>query len=69
MAEDVHPEIAAALAKLAKHNAAAVGDADAALDWLTHEQGLTALTQERVQDFCWYQLPMKWLISYDEKVR
>ena len=69
MAEDVDPEIAAALAKLAQQDAGSAGNAEAALEWITGELGLAAITQEHVQNFCWYQLPMKWLISHDEKLR
>ena len=45
------------------------GNSEAALEWITGELGLAAITQEHVQNFCWYQLPMKWLISHDEKLR
>jgi hypothetical protein len=69
MAEDVDSEIAAALAKLAQQDAGSVGNAEAALEWIAGEQGLVAITQEHVQNFCWYQLPMKWLISHEEKLR
>ena len=69
MAEDVDPEIAAALAKLAERDAGSVGNAEAALDWIVGELGVAAITQEHVQNFCWYQLPMKWLISHEEKLR
>ena len=68
MAEDVDPEIAAALAKLARQDAESVGNAEAALDWIAGELGVAAITQEHVQNFCWYQLPMKWLISHEEKL-
>ena len=68
MAEDVDPEIAAALAKLAQQDAESVGNAEAALDWIAGELGVAAITQEHVQNFCWYQLPMKWLISHEEKL-
>lgn len=67
--DDVDPEIAAALAKLAQQDAASAQHAAAALRWITGEQGLASLTQERVQNFCWYQLPLKWLIDHDEMVR
>jgi hypothetical protein len=69
MAEDADPEIAAALAKLAQQDAASVGNAEAALEWIAGELGLAAITQEHVQNFCWYQLPMKWLISHEDKLR
>jgi hypothetical protein len=69
MAEDVDSEIAAALAKLAQQDAGSVSNAEAALEWIAGELGLAAITQEHVQNFCWYQLPMKWLISHEEKLR
>jgi hypothetical protein len=69
MAEDANPEIAAALAKLAQQDAASAGNAEAALEWIAGELGLAAITQQHVQNFCWYQLPMKWLISHEEKLR
>jgi hypothetical protein len=69
MPEDESPEIAAALATLAEHNTAAAHDACAALQWIAGDQGLALITQERVQDFCWYELPMKWFINFDEKLR
>lgn len=69
MAEDVDSEIAAALAKLAQQDAGSVGNAEAALEWIAGDLGLVAITQEHVQNFCWYQLPMKWLISHEEKLR
>jgi hypothetical protein len=69
MPEDVEPEIAAALAKLAQQDAESASNADAALEWIVGELGLAAITQEQVQNFCWYQLPMKWLISHEEKLR
>jgi hypothetical protein len=69
MAEDENPEIAAALATLAEQNSAAAHDACAALQWITGDQGLALITQERIQDFCWYELPMKWFINLDEKLR
>jgi hypothetical protein len=69
MVEDENPEIAAALAKLAKQDTAAADDACAALQWIAGDQGLALITQERIQDFCWYELPMKWLIPLDQKLR
>ncbi len=58
MAMDVNPEIAAALAKLAEQDAAAADDAQAALEWIAGDQGLALITQESIQNFCWYQLPV-----------
>ncbi len=69
MADDDDPEISAALAKLAEVDPASAEDAEAALRWIAGEQGVAAITQEGVQTFCWYQLPMKWLDSDDEKHR
>ena len=69
MDEGGNPNIAAALAKLAERDSAAADDAGGALDWIAGDQGLAFVTQERVQNFCWYQLPMKWLISPGEKLR
>jgi hypothetical protein len=67
--EETAPEVAAALEKLAQDDAAAATAAEPALRWLAGAVGLAALTQERVQSFCWYQLPMKWLTSFDDKLR
>jgi hypothetical protein len=69
MAEDENPEIAAVLATLAEQNTAAAHDACAALQWIAGDQGLEMITQERIQDFCWYELPTKWFINFDEKLR
>jgi len=66
---DENPEIAAALAKLAEQDAVAAEDARAALEWIAGEQGLALITQERIQNFCWYQLPVKWLIGIEGKLR
>ncbi len=69
MADHDDPEISAALKKLAELDASSAEDAEAALRWIAGEEGLAAITQEGVQTFCWYQLPMKWLDSEDEKLR
>src|SRR4051794_34096873 len=53
--------IADAIAKLEIEDREAARDAEAALDWLTAGEGLEVLTQERLQHFLWYGLPMKWL--------
>jgi hypothetical protein len=55
------PVIAAAIAALAAEDTEVAEDAKAALEWLTAGEGIGVLTQERLQDFLWYQLPMKWL--------
>jgi len=69
MTEDEDQEIVAALAKLAGQDAAAADDARAALEWIAGEQGLAFITQARIQNFCWYDLPVKWFVDLDEKVR
>jgi len=69
MTEDEDQEIVAALAKLAGQDAAAADDARAALEWIAGEQDLAFITQARIQNFCWYDLPVKWFVDLDEKVR
>jgi hypothetical protein len=69
MTEDEDQEIVAALAKLAEQDAAAADDARAALEWIAGEQDLAFITQARIQNFCWYDLPVKWFVDLDEKVR
>jgi hypothetical protein len=69
MAETEDQEITAALAGLAEQDAGAADDAGAALEWIAADQGLRLVTQERIQTFCWYELPVKWLTSLDHKVR
>ena len=61
--------VTAALAHLEAEDAAAAQDAEAALEWLTAGEGLEMLTQERVQTFLWYGLPMKWLTDTDHHRR
>jgi hypothetical protein len=68
MADDDDPEISAALAKLAELDPSSAKDAEAALRWIAGDDGLAAITQEGVQTFCWYQLPMKWLDGDDKKL-
>jgi hypothetical protein len=67
MAED--EEIAAALAKLAVQDEAVAEDARAALEWIAGERGRAFITQERIQGFCWYELPVKWFVDLGEKLR
>jgi len=69
MADDEHPEIRAALALLAVEDSAAADDAQAALEWIAGEQGLELVTQHQVQDFCWYELPIKWMTGLDDHAR
>lgn len=61
--------IAEAIEKLAAENPEAAQDAAAALDWLTAGEGVSVLTQERLQHFLWYGLPMKWLTDTDHHRR
>ncbi|MPZ89578.1 MAG: hypothetical protein GEU81_16245 [Nitriliruptorales bacterium] len=60
---------AEALTKLAAEDVEAARDAEAAIAWLTAGEGLGVLTQERVQTFLWYGLPMKWLTDTDHHRR
>jgi hypothetical protein len=69
MADDEDPEIAPVMAKLAAQDAAAAEDARAALEWIAGDQGLALITQQRIQNFCWYDLPVKWLVDLDDKLR
>jgi hypothetical protein len=69
MAEDEDPEIAPVLAKLAGQDEAAAEDARAALEWIAGDQGLALITQQRIQNFCWYELPVKWFVDLDDRLR
>jgi hypothetical protein len=59
IADDKDPEIAAVLAKLVGQDAAAAEDAQVALEWIAGDQGRAAITQQRIQNFCWYDLPLR----------
>lgn len=63
------PLIAEALAKLEAEDVKAARDADAALQSLTWGEGVSVITQERLQNFLWYRLPMKWLTDTDHHRR
>ena len=63
------PLIAEALAKLKAEDAEAARDAEAAFGSLTWGEGLSVITQERLQQFLWYGLPMKWLTDTDHHRR
>jgi hypothetical protein len=69
MAEDEDPEIAAVLAELAGQDAAAAEDARSALEWIAGDHSLAFLTQLRIQNFCWYELPVKWFVDLEERLR
>ncbi|MBW3643526.1 MAG: hypothetical protein KY447_11490 [Actinobacteria bacterium] len=68
MAED-DSFITEALAKLEAEDVEAARDAGAAINSLTWGQGLSVITQERLQHFLWYGLPMKWLTDTDHHRR
>jgi len=63
------PAIRATIAQLEADDPGGAGDAEAALDWLTGGENLELLTQERLQQFLWYFLPMKWLTDTDHHRR
>lgn len=69
MADDERREIGAALALLAVEDPAAADDAQAALEWIAGDLGPELVTQHRVQNFCWYELPMKWMTGQDDHER
>jgi hypothetical protein len=54
------PYLGAALAELQAEDPAAAGEAEAALHSLTNGEGVEAITQERLQRFLWYELPVEW---------
>ncbi len=66
---DEDPLVGEALAKLEIEDPGAAREAEAAIEWLTGGEGLGMLTQERVQTFLWYGLPMKWLTDTDHHRR
>ncbi len=57
------PAIAATLARLDTIDPSAASDARAALEWLIGDRGLGALSRYGVQQFCWYELPFKWIVD------
>jgi hypothetical protein len=69
MAEVKNEEITAALLLLAAEDSQASEDARAALDWICGEEGLTLITQERIQDFCWRELPDNWMSLQEDYER
>lgn len=56
-------EIVDALARLSVVDAVAAHDARVALDWLVGDDGMQGLSQLALQQFCWYELPFKWLVE------
>jgi hypothetical protein len=65
---DDDAQVIGLLAKLADDDPGAARNALAALDWMTGDHDLTVLTQERIQSFLWYELPLKWMTEPEEKV-
>jgi hypothetical protein len=55
--------IGEALARLSVVDAVAAHDARVALEWLVGDDGLEGLNQLALQQFCWYELPFKWLVE------
>jgi hypothetical protein len=60
MSEDESREIATAVASLARDNAGMAGDAAATLSWITCGESPASISQERIQNFCWQDLPVHW---------
>jgi hypothetical protein len=67
--DDEDAAVAHAIAKLEAEDAGAARDADAALESLMWGEGLEVITQEWLQHFLWYGLPMKWLTDADHHRR
>jgi hypothetical protein len=55
--------ITTALARLEAVDPGAALDARAALDWLVGEGSLESLCRFGLQQFCWYELPFKWIVA------
>jgi len=66
---DLHPTLAKAVTTLRARDAAMGPDAEAALGWLAGEEGPAAISQDVLQYFLWYQLPVKWLTGTDHHRR
>jgi hypothetical protein len=57
--------IAGALARLRAEDERLGGDAEAALNSLTWDEGLETITQYGLQAFLWYELPRKWMTDLE----
>lgn len=69
MTDDVdNPLIESAILELSLRDAAQAGLAEEALGALTWGEGAQSLTQDRVQRFLWYELPLKWAIPLREQL-
>ena len=60
--------IATALLDLSVDDEGVARQAEAALGSLTWGQGIEAITQDRIQHFLWYELPLKWITSLDDRL-
>ena len=59
--------VAGALARLRAEDERLGGDAEAALNSLTWDEGLQTITQYGLQRFLWYELPRKWMTDLQGK--
>ena len=59
--------VAQALARLRAEDERLGGDAEAALNSLTWDEGLETITQYGLQSFLWYELPRKWMTDLEGK--
>jgi hypothetical protein len=59
--------VAGALERLRAEDERLGGDAEAALNSLTWDEGLETITQYGLQRFLWYELPRKWMTDLDGK--
>ncbi len=60
--------IAAVLLDLSADDQDVARQAEAALGSLTWGRGVGAITQHRLQHFLWYELPLKWIGSLDDRL-
>jgi hypothetical protein len=59
--------VAGALERLRAEDERLGGDAEAALNSLTWDEGLETITQYGLQRFLWYELPRKWMTDLEGK--
>jgi hypothetical protein len=59
--------VAGALERLRAEDERLGGDAEAALNSLTWDEGLETITQYGLQTFLWYELPRKWMTDLEGK--
>lgn len=69
MADADLTRIAVAVATLADQDVRMAAGAGAALDWIVGDQGLSLITQERIQNYCWYDLPVSWAADFEGKTQ